>query len=88
MIIFTIDWLVRLCTVHTVPASVLLAGHVAIDINGKLIDVSSVLKGGGWRKTFFFATSFFGIIDLLSILPFYINIGLFYPRVRPSEIMR
>jgi hypothetical protein len=80
--------LVRLLTVHTVPASVLLAGHVAIDINGKLIDVSTVLKGGGWRKTFFFATSFLGIIDLLSILPFYINIGLFYPRVRPKETTR
>lgn len=78
--IFTIDYLVRLCTVHAVPASILLAREVAIDIDGHLINSTSVLKGGAWRKTWYFATSIMGIIDLLSILPFYINIIIFFPR--------
>lgn len=78
--IFTIDYVFRLCTVHTVPASILLAREVAIDIDGHLIDVSRVLKGGAWRKTWYFATSFMGVVDLLSILPFYVNIIIWYPR--------
>lgn len=77
--IFTIDYLVRLCTVHTVPASVLLAREVAIDLEGNLLDVTSVIKASAWRKTGHFFCSLGSIVDLLSIVPFYLNLFIFYP---------
>jgi hypothetical protein len=50
-----------------------------IDLEGNVIDVTSKLARGGWRKTYDFVISFFGIIDLLSILPFYLNFFFLKP---------
>lgn len=36
--LYTIDYVVRICTVHTVPAAVLFSNQVAIDISGRVID--------------------------------------------------
>lgn len=51
-------------TTHTILAS----RDMIIDLEGNYIDVTAKLAKGGWRKTYDIATSFFGVIDLLSIL--------------------
>jgi hypothetical protein len=36
--LYTIDYVVRICTAHALPAAVLFSRQVAIDISGRVID--------------------------------------------------
>lgn len=115
VLVFTLEYLTRLCTAHTVSAAVLLARRVAIDLQGNLIDTvsgrgplskgavvvesksilftqsipyrplsplpqqSAIIQWGPWRKTWEYASSFMGLVDLASVLPFYIALFAIRP---------
>jgi len=122
VLVFTLEYLTRLCTAHTVSAAVLLARRVAIDLQGNLIDTvsgrgplfkwevvvesksilltqsisyrplsplpqqSAIIQWGPWRKTWEYASSFMGLVDLASALPFFIALFAIRLHFQPRHL--
>ncbi len=69
ILVFAVDYFVRLATVHAVPGVVLYSQDLPIDFAGEFLDLSPKYKRDGAAKTWHFFTSFIAVVDLLSIVP-------------------
>ncbi len=72
--IFSVDYLLRLFTVQAVPVDLVFPRSLEITIDGKLKDRSRYLRMSNWRKTTKYIFSGLGIIDLISIIPFWFTL--------------
>ena len=81
IVIFSIDYLVRVICVHGVPMDLIRPRSLNFTVDGKLKDRSARAEHGPVRKTLKYMCSWLNIVDLISIIPFYLSMSMQNSRV-------
>lgn len=87
IVVFTIDYLLRLVSVPAVPVDLVFPRSLEYTMDGRLKDRSRYYQMSPWRKTTKYMFSGLNIIDLVSIIPYYLSM-IFDDRFQILRMLR
>ncbi|EWM27103.1 Ion transport [Nannochloropsis gaditana] len=88
IVIFTIDYLLRVFCVPAVPVDLVFPRSLEYTIDGRLKDRSNYYRMDPCKKTTKYMLSGLNIIDVISIVPFYVYLLAPYPAIRVFRFLR
>jgi len=76
IIIFSVDYLIRVGCVHAVPQELVSPRALNFTVDGKLKDRAGRLERGPVGKTIKYMLSWLQVVDVVSIVPFYVAMSI------------